>query len=402
MINLKEIVHKINDNAFGLGDKISQDYIAVISAKCSRNVNLDNITLDQDNIEQFLLTNLYDYGHASIGDLAYVGIYLKNITWLESITLLSTPLMNGQELSTRAVFNMKQMSLSCSNEYLESFNFFKNIMIKKRDLIDLQDRKYYFLDEIRFLRPGSASTNAVFISNARTICSKLDKLDNINFFKSLIQSCDNVMQEMIPNTWKCLRYKKRNPSLTDQFIFTTKLQPNNISIIPPHNLDINQLKNFMDANPRLNNHSMLDETISQFGLFKLRIQCSIAGARDFLRHRTANTWSKKLIINNQNQSIIYPYTDDIQEMQYVQSFINQYYFFDGDEIQKILFLPLASMIEIEGSFTLDKLIYLLELRAYSAGVHKEYEHISKNGLSILKNILCDDILLNQLHIVTSK
>ncbi|MBI2061338.1 MAG: FAD-dependent thymidylate synthase [Nitrospirae bacterium] len=59
------------------------------------------LTLSQERAETFYEQFYHKYGHASIADLAHVGLAVEHVSIVAAITLLDEPLLDAQERSTR-------------------------------------------------------------------------------------------------------------------------------------------------------------------------------------------------------------------------------------------------------------------------------------------------------------
>ncbi|WP_020374757.1 FAD-dependent thymidylate synthase [Sulfobacillus thermosulfidooxidans] len=83
---------------------VPPEVLAYGMAKYSRsNRSLaDNLKdLTEDKAAKFLKTFYFDYGHASIADLAHVAIAIEDISLLAAMEIVDEPLWDGQERSTR-------------------------------------------------------------------------------------------------------------------------------------------------------------------------------------------------------------------------------------------------------------------------------------------------------------
>ena len=83
---------------------IPPEVLAYGMAKYSRSRRSlrDNLReLSEDKAAQFLNTFYFDYGHASIADLAHVALAIEDISLLAAMEIVDEPLWDGQERSTR-------------------------------------------------------------------------------------------------------------------------------------------------------------------------------------------------------------------------------------------------------------------------------------------------------------
>ncbi len=73
-------------------------------AKYSRSAQLLRESIDElstQRAEQFLTTFYFQYGHASIADLAHIALAIENISMLAAFYVVDEPLWDGQERSSR-------------------------------------------------------------------------------------------------------------------------------------------------------------------------------------------------------------------------------------------------------------------------------------------------------------
>src|SRR5215472_12835481 len=73
-------------------------------AKYSRSAQLLRESIDElstQRAEQFLNTFYFQYGHASIADLAHIALAIENISMLAAFYVVDEPLWDGQERSSR-------------------------------------------------------------------------------------------------------------------------------------------------------------------------------------------------------------------------------------------------------------------------------------------------------------
>src|SRR5215471_6883151 len=73
-------------------------------AKYSRSAQSLEESIDElstQRAEQFLNTFYFQYGHASIADLAHIALAIENISMLAAFYVVDEPLWDGQERSSR-------------------------------------------------------------------------------------------------------------------------------------------------------------------------------------------------------------------------------------------------------------------------------------------------------------
>lgn len=392
---VKEFFHKLNDNLFVFGCKNLEDFRSVLSAKTSRTLMLEEKKIDQEEIERFLKTNIFNYNHASIGDMGFATVFHRGFGWLTSRVLLDDPLFNGQETSSRAVNILNYWPDICydaDKKFTFSHEKFKNIF---NELTKNTNKTNYSFDSIRWSLPGTLCNGIVVSMNIRAFSRKLDYikqdfpitaheyLKGLKFIAPYLTEALYGKNRQIPS-----RYTKISTFNIDTLFDNYDKM---IHIKPPKNFNSNNIF-INDFDMRLKDtKNMLDSRLNRLGLFELTIFCSIAEARDWFRHRTALPWDiYVLTINNK------PFVNTFFESyglykNEVEKYMSDYNLEKTNHISELYGLPYGSMLKIRCFVPLNYLVYILELRANSHGSNIEYSSKAKIGLAQLREILGEHI-----------
>ena len=124
------------------------------------------------------------------------------------------------------------------------------------------------------------------------------------------------------------------------------------------------------------------------------IQCSLAVARDWHRHRSCYPWSMK-IVSRQGHLMLAPYykpMSPIGRARYREYFALCRRTFDkfvqaGDSYRAMLSLPFGTTVHMSASAGLRDFLYTMELRAYAHGANFEYEEQASLALAQLQGQL---------------
>lgn len=155
------------------------------------------LSLSRERAETFYEQFYHKYGHASIADLAHVGLAVENISIVAAVALLDEPLLDAQERSTRyidftrATYHMPAeiegtpfagtYNELCSRMFEEYRSFHDRILVFLKEKYGrlrppgLDDRgfeetaKAKAFDLARYLLPSSTLTGAGFLASGRTL-----------------------------------------------------------------------------------------------------------------------------------------------------------------------------------------------------------------------------------------
>jgi len=394
----KNFFHKINNDLFVFAAGNFEDFRSVWGAKTSRTIMLEfKEGMDEVEVNRFLETNIKNYNHASIGDMGFASVFHRGFGWLTARVLMDDPLFNGQETSTRVVNILNFFPESCydaGSEFKSSHEKFKRIF-NELTLTLNPKAKGYILDDIRWALPGTLQNGVTIAMNIRSFARRLDYINN-DFTKTAEQYLAGL-KYCAPNLTNALYGKTRlTPSRYTQVkVFNIKnlfdKYEDMISITSPvgwnpFNIDLS----FFDKREE-NTKNMLDSRLNRIGLFKIEISCSIAEARDWFRHRTAQPWDMfVLTINNKPFINNFFHTLDLYKAE-VEQYMEEYKLDNVNHFSKLYGLPYGTMLRISAFVPLNYLVYMLELRSKAVGANIEYATKAKEGLRQLNDILGSEV-----------
>jgi len=389
---------EIEKDLFIIYSEDLEDFRAVLGAKTSRTAHLElKSDLSPELIKEFADKNIFNYGHASIAEMSFPSIFSRNFGWISSWFLADNPLFVGQEVSTRAV-NPLIKSLPCFDsreEDRDSFNLFS--MIFSELISKLEEKGGYRYDSIRWSIPGNFRTGTTVMMNSRVLLRHLMMLENIIEMKEVVrryllgaQICSPAIfrsiykegkyfENNLPARWKSLSFIREEKEF--------RIEPINNGL----NLELlSQIERRVGS--RKNSRSYLDDEYANLGLFKVHIECSIAAARDFHRHRAMMPWILNLLIDREGLPFISRHYN--VEDSYTSAVKNTFLKFSEKHANKnsinffdLYSLPLGTMVSLVGFGTLPKLLYMLELRSKALGANFEYRKIAETGLKELYHLL---------------
>jgi hypothetical protein len=349
---------EIKEGLYAIRAEGLEDFRAVLGAKTSRAADLNiRAEIDESGIETFLTMNLAGYGHASIGEMSFPAVHHRGIGWIGAWLVEDDPLFVGQEVSTRAVDVRKAPSgaMRCydSPELLDSHNrFFWDLfdeLSKKNELT-----KGYKFDHIRWAMPGTTRLGVTFMMHTRAAIRHLERLESIPFMEECVNNMLIGIKECSPFVFNSLRKKARSPHYrwTNFETITLKKSDLNedrsIEITPPSDLEM-QMQT-LEHLPARGEKDYLDPEFKNLGLFKIKIYCSIAAARDWHRHRPMMPWKISTVVDKNG----YPYVSPFYDLGNYETVVNQAIKKDFnstkniDSMQKMYALPFGSIVCIEG------------------------------------------------------
>ncbi len=362
-------------------------------------------------VQSFFDKFVGQYGHSSIqeqvGDPA---LYVEGISWFTAWLLFDSPLVKGQEFSTRAIRHKDwPMARECQGhealaglhkDWLEVFesevDWWKNHLSDpdNRASLGIADKEPFrpALDRARWALPGTISTGACFTSDLR------ERSRVIRQGKYLGSSEQPVWQEIAE------AYKKAQPGIATHAL--RKLEVH--SDTPAHLLSMFALSEPSIADVDLISHpdgSILrvqktgpsycwrnapylttpgtyeDPWTNRSRRAILDIDCSVAVARDWHRHRTMYPWSLSVIPDDRGllqlardyspkSSMAIERTPDLWKRS-TEAFLG--FMREGDIQKAALAGPLGTRVWISGQGGWRDVKYTLELRANTHGANFEYK-----------------------------
>ncbi len=153
--------------------------------------------LSEDSAAKFLNTFYFNYGHASIADLAHVALAVENISLLAAIEIVDEPLWDGQERSTRyqnfdgaPYYRPPDAGLEFDQAVHTLFDAYAHVLAESQYLLRTQyprpeemgvksyDRilQARALDVARYCLPLGTFTSLGQITNARTLEQQIRRM----------------------------------------------------------------------------------------------------------------------------------------------------------------------------------------------------------------------------------
>jgi hypothetical protein len=381
------------------------------------------------------------YGHSSVLELTgSPATYVGGLSWWGAYLLFDSPLVTGQENSTRAVTRRGwPMAMECysadgdPHPLLKELNdigmrvFEAEVAAWKTELrkpcstcrgscqvvggqcpdCNLTGRKYPWmkdpqafrpaLDRARWALPGTISTGAGFTSHVR------ERARVIRNALAFAQGSDQATKlfEEIKDCYRAATPGIGSLGLREAVYTADKL------VVPEHLAGVHanfsrfwappfEPEVFLDlrgmitgperAAPRTYadaswNHARVDTFI----------QCSLAVSRDWHRHRTFYPWKLNLVRRKEAGFLLDSHYKPISDLGlkmaevYFQKATAAYDHFVsvGDHYRAMLCLPFGTAVQMFASPGLRDFLYTMELRAFSHGANFEYEEQAKLMLTQL-------------------
>lgn len=351
------------------------------------------------------------YGHSSVMELVgSPAIFVEGVSWWTAYKLFDNPQVAGQEFSTRAVQH-KDWPLCMEaqgDSLLEDLHsrwlrlFEVEVQAWQAKLEDPEERaklgiadKEPFrpaLDRARWAIPGTIATGCSQTANLRTMARVLRE--------GATSSAGNPQSESL---WGEIKdaYRTALPGmggmgLRESVHGDTQPLPGHIQIIqvPSPESEVFCKVHFIgDPDPLAysrepGKRTYIDPSFNHACRVDVHIQCSLAVARDWHRHRTLYPWRMALLdaphihrryrpLSDLGAQILPELMKDSQEG--YQRFMSQ-----GVPEKAMLCLPLGTDVELSASGGLRDVLYMFELRAYAHGANFEYREQAEDALVQLR------------------
>ena len=371
------------------------------------------------------------YGHSSILELTgspTVGV--EGISWFTAWLLFDSPLVAGQEFSTRAVrhkdWPMARESrivegiawgdtvsegtvtdpsfADLHREWLEVYE--AEVAWWQKHLSDPENRaalgigdKEPFrpaLDRARWALPGTFATGAAFASHLRERARVIRDAQSINKTPTPV--------------WADLEtaYRQAAPGLAqyglrEAVVGGTRDLPGHLTSIlrpvealaEPSGVVVRLQTVPVDAEvrpyARSQERSYLDPWFNHLARASVQIECSLAVARDWHRHRTLYPWHLGVVLTEGLVSIDRRYEpkselgrSKLPELLRRSTALYQRLLEAGDVERAALALPLGTKVVVSASGGLRDVTYMLELRAHAHGANFEYKEQAEAALHHLE------------------
>lgn len=419
-------IHPINltgrsDSSVTLPE-LSPEALAALGARYSRsNIGFDEL---YDNYQKNLSSGsessaidkvfkFIDYGHASIGDMVPIAIFIDGISMHLAYYLFSIcPLAGGQETSTRYVKQDKTLdpiylpsSLRCSYYHYvnDCFDVYKQAydMWYENAPVDLCDRlkRNFAFDRSRYFLPFSALTNVFLVQSGREwarVCKTL-RSHYLLEFQELGGKLAEALEEVAP---RMVRHASKDPlyegHLLSEFLDVCE------EAIELGSLDLVNTSISLTVHDKT--HSRRDLALglrhhthrySPFGVdirtrqveFMIR-GITIAELRDVNRHRPGEKYAPLIplgfycasdrvgldLTSSQDRETILDRLEYLRVETWQQTEIFAKHCFENRIGALPYLLPLGTQVMLTFSTSLSHLIYMIQLRT-GAGTHFKYrEH----------------------------
>jgi hypothetical protein len=369
-------------------------------------------------VKSFMDVFVGDYGHSSILELTgSPTVFIENISWLTAWLSFDGPLVKGQELSTRAkgyadwpmcaeappeLEDMHKLWLSIFSAEVEWWTEHLKDPIARKSL-GISDNEPFrpAFDRARWALPGTISTGVVHTSNVRDMgrvladAKEFVKLSGDNAeIRKVWEHIDKAYLEAMPAVFE---YRNRSAVHSDTQIETTPSPRHRSMLRKVHLTESNRFyTNIMSPLVGVGEvHTELAAKIlghmerSSSGYLHyeanrvrraIRIQCSIAAARDWHRHRTLFPWTMSLV-----GSQMYLHADYLPKSDYARNMLDvavrrtrEYLRDCRDGYLRWMALPLGTAVELEAVGGLRDLVYTMELRSKAHGTNFEYREQAKS------------------------
>jgi len=349
-------------------------------------------------VSKFLDTNLKGYMHASIAEMAEVFVHGRGMGWPSAWLIEDSPLFVGQEVSSRAVDILEADSALCDFSDPRLQGIHDQWAALFAHLKDGAGKKGYKFDEIRWAIPGTARSGVTMCNRVRDGVRQLEQIESLGApFDSLAQQMLKGFEAYAPRATAAVRRGSRRRSslwgLTTEF--THSDDPS--VTLPKRAVKIRSLGSVQRREParhvaRDTPNQYLDPSWNFYGPFEFEINCSVAAARDWHRHRSVMPWELTVMLNEKEQLIKSPYYD--------MSALSKGLWAETSEAFWAIFkdvgnpswsalhaLPFGATVKLKCHAKLPDLLYTLELRYSSKGANAEYKDQAKWGLYRLATLL---------------
>lgn len=249
------------------------------------------------------------------------------------------------------------------------------------------------LDRARWALPGTIATGSSHTSSLRERARVLD-----------VGGCLTAPDSNANQLWQDVRetYRQALPGLADmglrEAVYKTgTVLPHNVSTLLTRvdplpkmcTMTVSQSALVPPGVPiRQSKKTYLDPVYNQAQQVDFRIQCSIAVARDWHRHRTAYPWYMHIISDEIQIDPHYEAKSDFAKervaglLRRSNDCFNRH-MADQRVTQAAMALPLGTYVQIAASAGMRDFTYMTELRAFAAGANFEYKDQAEEFLRMM-------------------
>ena len=442
-------LHPVGDSIFHLDHRLTPEVRAMLASMASRlpvggiaaryQQIVDSVDGQEDRLTDYPLPEkvqgFFDefvgrYGHSSImeqvGDPA---VYVEGQSWFTNWLLFDSPLVKGQEFSTRAVQKKDwpmarecvggesteeplstlgldrrpHPGLQCLHDsWMQVFeaevSWWKEHLTdpKNREALDIGDKEPFrpALDRARWALPGTIASGACFTSDLRERAR-------------VLRDARHMGPQYHP-VWADIEaaYKTAQPGIAAQAFRSAPVNhqlPTHLAHIlrPVHDPSQKPVEVFVQLSDqgsvnippyrRDKERSYADPILNQNAQVRVSMDCSLAVARDWHRHRTMYPWTLEVNVDTQGLLQLDRHYEPRSELgktklpMLLQRATTQYkLFMDRGAVQyAALCLPLGTRMRISGAGGLRDVLYSLELRKYAHGANFEYKAQATEALQQL-------------------
>jgi len=364
-------------------------------------------------------------------------VAVEGVSWFTAWLLFDSPLVAGQEFSTRAVrrtdWPMARECIGADSDpdmlvidmgsdrrphpglahlHEEWMRVFEAEVTwwtehlsdpKNRAALGIADKEPFrpALDRARWALPGTFATGAAFASNVRERARTIRDATAVNRDPagptSVWSDIEAAYRVAAPGI---AQYGLKEAVVTgDRDLpghLTSILQPVR-GAVHPSGVDVDlrvcEWKNDGIVNPytRTKDRSYADPWFNRQVRAQVRIECSLAVARDWHRHRTLYPWHLGVVYRDGTLCIDRRYepksdvaiarTPDLLKRSHV---LYRQFLDHGDVERAALALPMGTRVVVSGAGGLRDVLYMLELRATTHGANFEYKEQAEAALYLLE------------------
>lgn len=362
-------------------------------------------------VQEFFDTFVSRYGHSSIMELTgSPTVFVENVSWYTNWILFDSPLVMGQEFSTRAVQHKDWgLAQECYRQteggepqavpeleelhkaWLLVFDAEVNWWAEhledptNRANLGIADKEPFrpALDRARWALPGSIATGCALTSplreRARAIHAGLTLQPRSRVWAGIKEAYRAALPGMAGMGLRETVYYSPSDLPWHLQSLLQKAEPNqqlSLQLLSSHSRSV--------ALPRrVKPNSYIDPSYNQNFQVQVTIPCSLAVARDWHRHRTLCPWQMQL-----DRIQIDPHYAPMSE--YGQTQVARL-LERTDEIYSLLpeclrplCLPLGAKVVLQASGGLRDALYMLELRSAAHGANFEYKEQATALLRMLR------------------
>ncbi len=368
------------------------------------------------------------YGHSSIQEqTGEPAVYIEGSSWFTNWLLFDSPLVSGQEFSTRAVqkknWPMAREArivegilrsngevgegavtdpslVALHHEWMGVFeaevSWWKEHLTepKNREALGIGDKEPFrpALDRARWALPGTISLGACFTSNVRERARVIRDASlfgggkSQNIWEKITEGYKEALPGISPHAFREAPPDYQVPEHLQMILcpvsgvrkgnmVEVQIKDQNFNIAPVTPYDRKRAKTYED--PWTNHQKRVS----------VRIECSLAVARDWHRHRTLYPWHLGVVLEGENLQLDRHYSpmsefgkEKTEELLKRSSLLYHTFSERGDLQRAALALPLGTRVVVSGTGGYRDVTYTLELRAFAHGANFEYREQALEAL----------------------